>query len=138
MLSKEQAKAIADTIAMPREAEHSRKAELREQRSVRSHPMLRQVPVSERPALLWEARRYAIRRWTVIASLVLVIGAAIAPFTIRAFFPVARSLASNPGLYMLGLGVFFLMHRFEMNRFLKNDVPKRFPSGDTPNVISDA
>src|SRR5690348_15334948 len=123
---------------MPKEAEHSRKAELREQRSVRAHPTLRQVPVPDRPALLWEARRHAIRRWSVIASLVLLVGLTITPLAIRIFYPAIRPLAWNPSLYLLGLSVFVFMHRFEVNRFLKNEVPKRFPSSDFPNVTSDA
>jgi hypothetical protein len=138
VLTKEQAKAVAETMTIPRAAERSTQTERREQRSLMSHPLLRRVPASERSALLWEARRHAIRCWSVIATLTLAIAVASFPLIAKALDPTFATVGSTPGLFGLGLLVFVFMHRLEVNRFLKNEVPRRFPPRDLTDVTSDA
>jgi plasmid stabilization system protein ParE len=138
VLTKEQAKAVAETITIPRAAERFTQTERREQRSLMSHPLLGRVPVSERPNLLWEARRHAMRRWSVIATLAIAIGVASFPFVAKAIGTTFPSVGNNPGLFAIGLLAFIFMHRLEVNRFLKNEVPKRFPSRGLTDVTSDA
>ena len=73
MLTKDQALAAMDAQIVRVRAERQWRLERRVGRLAVVYPALKPVPLEKRAALLEEVNRYAVRRWTVYASAVLVI-----------------------------------------------------------------
>jgi hypothetical protein len=75
-MNKNQALAVMDAHMVPVAAERQRRLQKRQRLMLGLYPVLKRAPPEERGELLEEARRYAVRQWSVYAALGLVLAAA--------------------------------------------------------------
>jgi hypothetical protein len=97
---------------------------------------LKRVPAEKRSSLLRDAQHYASRHWSFILVAALMVLAIASPFIARAvggWFPFVQ--LRPPFMALPTLGV-LVLNQYLVRRYLKAEIPTRFPAANIPTGIA--